>query len=249
MSGSSGTSDSILYGPRFDVADFAGKTVVVTGGAHGIGEATASRFVDLGAEVWVWDTKVAGSNGVRAVRCDVGVPGDIEQAAAQVERVDVLVNNAGMGWPGGLFELTVEEWDRVLAVNLRSAWLTTKLLAPKMPPGSAIVNIASTRALMSEPGTEPYSASKGGLVALTHAMAATLSERRIRVNCVSPGWIDVAGEPLSEAAHGQHWTGRVGRPGDIAEAVVYLASPAAQFVTGANLVVDGGMTRKMIYEE
>jgi NAD(P)-dependent dehydrogenase (short-subunit alcohol dehydrogenase family) len=242
-------------------ASFDGKVVVVTGGAQGIGLATATAFRDVGARVQAWDVDeeaLSELEGIEGVLCDVGVPEEIERAAAGLERVDLLVNNSGIGAAQGLLELTVEDWDRVLAVNLRSHWLCTKLLAPKMPEGSAIVNIASTRAFMSEPNTETYSASKGGVVALTHAMAITLSERRIRVNSIRPGWIETSlhqksskrHEPeLRALDHAQHPAGRVGVPEDIARAVLFLCSPDNGFVTGANLVIDGGMTVKMIYQE
>lgn len=241
--------------------DFQGKVVVVTGGAQGIGRAAGFAFRDAGASVVAWDVDeeaLAELGAIRGRRCDVGAPADILAAASELERVDVLVNNAGIGADKSLFDLEVEDWDRVLNVNLRSIWLCAKHLAPKMPPGSSIVNVASTRAFMSEPDTEPYSASKGGVVALTHALAASLSEKRIRVNCVSPGWIETSEHRkiserrpanLSPAAHAQHWVGRVGEPDDISAALLFLASDRATFITGTNLVIDGGMTVKMIYQE
>jgi NAD(P)-dependent dehydrogenase (short-subunit alcohol dehydrogenase family) len=144
-------------------------------------------------------------------------------------------------------DLSLDEWRRVLDVNLTGAFLLAKHAAPRLRQAQgAIVNIASTRALMSEPDTEAYAASKGGLVALTHALAMSLGPK-VRVNCISPGWIDTAGEELSEADHAQHPAGRVGRPEDVAELVAWLSSPKSEFVTGANFVIDGGMTRKMIY--
>jgi hypothetical protein len=243
--------------------DVGQRVVVVTGGAQGIGLATSFAFQRAGCWVLAFDTDAEAlaslPEGVQRVQCDVGRPEEVEQRCAELERVDVLVNNAGIGgdW-SGVLEIPVEEWDRVLNVNLRSAWLMAKYLVPKMPPGSAIVNIASTRALMSEPNSEPYSASKGGIIALTHSLAVSLAPRQIRVNCISPGWIDVSEfkkpserrEPeLREVDHRQHPAGRVGVPDDIAEAVRFLASAKAGFITGANLVVDGGMTRKMMYQE
>ncbi|MBI3987338.1 MAG: SDR family oxidoreductase, partial [Lentisphaerae bacterium] len=167
-----------------------------------------------------------------------------------------LVNNAGIMASKPLAQLSLREWNRVLAVNLTGAFLMSKYAAPHLrKQGGVIVNIASTRALMSEANTEAYSASKGGLVALTHALAVSLGPA-IRVNCIAPGWIDVSGwkkkknrrpETLREADHRQHPAGRVGTPDDIAALILYLAAPQASFITGACFTVDGGMTRKMMY--
>lgn len=214
---------------------------VVTGSAHGIG---AAIFAERRASGW----EVVGLDRDTVDLADASA---VERACAAIDGpVDLLVNNAGIGgeWKS-LLETSVEEWDRVLAINLRAYWLMAKYLVPKMPEGSSIVNIASTRASMSEPNTEPYSASKGGVVALTHALAISLAERRIRANTISPGWIEVGDyAALTEADHRQHPVGRVGKPEDIARAVRFL-SDEAPFVTGQNLVIDGGMTVKMIYED
>jgi NAD(P)-dependent dehydrogenase (short-subunit alcohol dehydrogenase family) len=166
------------------------------------------------------------------------------------------VNNAAIFANRPLASLSLKEWNRVIGVNLTGAFLCAKHAAPhlKRTEGS-IINIASTRALMSEPDTEAYSASKGGIVALSHSLALSLGPH-IRVNCISPGWIDVSGWKkkhimkkgrLSAEEHSQHPCGRVGKPEDISSLILYLASPAAGFITGANFVVDGGMTRKMVY--
>jgi NAD(P)-dependent dehydrogenase (short-subunit alcohol dehydrogenase family) len=170
------------------------------------------------------------------------------------------VNNAGISRRAPFLELSTTDFDRVIAVNLRGTFLCSQAVARKMVErgqGGAIVNIASTRAFMSEPGTEAYTASKGGIVALTHGMAMSLGRHRIRVNCVSPGWIETrdwqytprAQRPVhSERDRLQHPVGRVGKPEDIADACFFLAEQAG-FMTGQNITLDGGMTAKMIYEE
>ena len=252
---------------------FGNKAVIITGGAQGIGMAVSTAFARCGATVFIADCdNEAGAELAAALAGDGHsaeyVETDVSQEAdivALVERVrecagaiDVVINNAGIGWRGALMDRPTSEWDRVIAINLRGPYLCSKYACPWMPAGGAIVNISSTRALMSEPNSEPYSASKGGVLALTHSLAITLAERRIRVNAISPGWIDVsawkkqsarAQEPLSQRDHDQHPAGRVGTPEDIAEACLFLAdSSKSGFITGTNLVVDGGMTVKMIYE-
>jgi NAD(P)-dependent dehydrogenase (short-subunit alcohol dehydrogenase family) len=162
-------------------------------------------------------------------------------------RLDALVNNAGIASPGNgpVEKLALAEWNRRIGVNLTGAFLMTKHAAPHLRRArGAIVNIASTRALQSEPDTEAYAASKGGLVSLTHALAMSLGPQ-VRVNCVSPGWI--AHTPVKKKDHAQHPVGRVGRDQDVAELVAFLLSDAAGFATGQNYVLDGGMTKKMIY--
>ena len=182
----------------------------------------------------------------------------IRRAVAKWGRLDVLVNNAAISRNKPLGDLTLEEWNATLAVNLTGPFLCAKHAAPHLHVnGGAIINIASTRAFMSEPNTEAYSASKGGIVALTHALAASLAPR-VRVNCISPGWIETAAWRMRSARrkpnlrtkdHAQHWAGRVGAPADIAALALFLASDVSGFITGANFIADGGMTRKMIYCE
>ena len=183
---------------------------------------------------------------------DVGSEAEVERlvavARARLGRIDAIVSNAGIGVFEPMPNTTLESWNRVLATNLTATFLLAKAAAADLKGARGVlVTIASTRAHMSEPGTLAYSASKGGLVALTHALAMTLAPD-VRVNCVSPGWIDSGKHgPLEPADHAQHPVGRVGRPDDVAAAVAYLLSEEAGFVTGAELIVDGGMTRKMIY--
>lgn len=233
------------------------RVVIVTGAGHGIGAATAERLARQGWRVVAADIdgasaqSVAQATGGLAVTCDVAVEADVERLAraalSTYGRLDAIVSNAGINVRGPLSSLTLETWNRVLAVNLTAAMLLARAGERALRAArGAMVLIASTRAHMSEPDTLPYSASKGGLVALTHALALTLAPD-VRVNCISPGWIDTSGSPLSAADHAQHPVGRVGRPEDVAGAVAYLLSDDAAFMTGAEVILDGGMTRKMIY--
>ncbi len=242
-----------------------GKVALVTGGAGGIGREIARQYALAGAAVAIVDIDgEAGmacqaeltATGAQAmmIRADISRPSDCESAVAQAVsrfgRIDVLINCAGLGRSAHPRELAVDDWDYVLNVNLRAAFLFSRLASAHMKAagGGAIVNIASTRALMSEPDTEAYAASKGGLLALTHALAASLAPDRIRVNCVSPGWICTEGyDSLTEADHSQHFSGRVGTPLDIARACLYLTMDGNEFLNGQNIVIDGGMTKKMIY--
>ena len=242
----------------------APRVALVTGAAHGIGRAVAERLLADGHALALVDrdggrlqataSELAAPDRILPLEIDVGEPDAGERAVGETldrfGRLDGLVNNAGIMRRKPLRDLTLEDWRRVLDVNLTAAFLFAKAAADALEAaGGAIVNIASTRWLMSEPDTEAYAASKGGLVSLTHALAISLGPK-VRVNAVSPGWIDVAGEPLRPEDHAQHPAGRVGRPEDVAELVAYLLDGARSgFVTGADMVVDGGMTRKMIYEE
>uniref|UniRef100_A0A7C2FRB3 SDR family oxidoreductase n=1 Tax=Thermosphaera aggregans TaxID=54254 RepID=A0A7C2FRB3_9CREN len=250
---------------------FEGKTCIVTGGAKGIGAAIAWRLGAEGCNVAVFAIdEEAGAYrvgelvkaGVRArfYRVDVSneeqVSRGVEKVYADFGGVNVLVNNAGIGFTGrSIEEQSIEEWRRIIDVNLTGPWLCSKHVAKYMKKvGGVIVNIASTRALQSEPNTEPYSASKGGLLALTHSLAISLAKYRIRVIAVSPGWIDTSewqfppGKPsLTPLDHAWHPAGRVGRPEDVASLVAFLASDEAGWITGVNVVIDGGVTSRMVY--
>lgn len=257
--------------------NFKNKTAIITGGGQGIGKAIVQAFShheanvviaekdeEAGKEVINW---LVGKGGNREafhfVACDVAKEEDvhrlIEESVRKFKRIDFLINNAGVSNFKPFLELSVEEWDQVLNINLRGAFLCSKFAAPylKEHHKGSIINIASTRALMSEPGSEAYAASKGGLVALTHAMAMSLGPD-VRVNAISPGWIEVRDWKKSsqrqQVKHSredseQHPVGRVGEPEDIGRAVVFLCSGEAGFITGQNIIIDGGMTKKMIYEE
>lgn len=248
--------------------DFTNKVVIVTGGANGIGRGVATAYAEKGAKVVVADIDLKAGNltadeirsrggEVLFEKTDVRKQEDIirliEVTKSTFGKIDILINNAGKGVFKSPYEITLEEWDDVILTNLRSVFLCSREAAKYMrenDDGGAIVNIASTRALMSEPNSEAYAASKGGIVAMTHALAASFSEDRITVNAISPGWIHNGDESqLTALDHNQHLSKRVGKPSDIARACLYLTNHENDFVTGINLVVDGGMTRKMIYEE
>lgn len=243
------------------------RVVLVTGAARGIGEGVARWLLDHGWQVALCDLgdsqgeAVAASLGDSAmfVTMDVADEDQVTRGVAAVierfGRLDALVCNAGVASPhsGPLQELSLEQWNQVLAINLSGPMLLAKHCAAHLrATGGAIVNMASTRASQSEPESEAYAASKGGLVALTHALAISLGPN-IRVNAVSPGWIDSrdatlrASEPLSADDHAQHPVGRVGQVEDVAALVAWLLSSEAGFVTGQEFVTDGGMMRKMIY--
>lgn len=247
------------------------KVVVVTGGGQGIGFCIAQSYAKEGAHVVIADIdEEAGTeaeayitqNGGSAyfLKTDISkeddVKGMVDQAVNQFGHIDILVNNAAINAKGTLFTRTIEDWNDVLAINVTGPYICTKYIAPHMKTeGCNIINIASTRALMSEPHTEPYSASKGALLSLTHSLANSLSPK-IRVNAISPGWIDVSQWKkkkerkfihLTEKDHNQHLVGRVGLPEDVAKTCLFLSSEDAGFVTGANLIIDGGMGVKMNY--
>ena len=236
---------------------------IVTGAANGIGRAIAHRLLDLGWCLGLIDLPAGGLQRAFAGshRNMVAIEGDVADAAAiegavkatvkRFGRLDGVVSNAGIMQRLPIAKLTPDQWRRVLDVNLTATFLLARAAEkPLRKANGAIVTIVSTRALMSEPDTESYSASKGGLLALTHALSISLAPA-IRVNAISPGWI-ATGKfgKLRRRDHAQHPAGRVGRPQDIAEMAAFLLDrEKSGFVTGANFVIDGGMTRKMIYEE
>ncbi len=231
------------------------RVALVTGGAKGIGAAIASRLVRDGWRVVIADRDPAGAGplGARYLVCDVGdeaaVVGLVRGIEAAEGRLDALICNAGFMIRKPLAALSLAEWSSVLAANLTSTFLLARSSEAMLRAAKgAIVTIASSRARMSEPDTESYSASKGGLVALTHALAVSLGPD-VRVNCISPGWIVTDGPYPSEAEHAFHPAGRVGHPDDIAALAAFLIGTESGFITGAEFVVDGGVTRKMIYPD
>lgn len=224
------------------------RTAIVTGAAHGIGRGVADHLEARGWRVARLD--IEGGRGI--IPCDVSDEASVAQAFEMLgdafrDGLGLLVNNAGIADPaaGPVEELSLDVWNRYLVVNLTGAFLMTRAAIPHLRKGrGSVVNIASTRALMSEPDSEAYAATKAGLLGLTHALAISLGPA-VRANAIAPGWIVTTDIALSEEDHAQHPVGRVGRVEDIAEAVEYLAG--AGFVTGEVLVIDGGMTRQMIY--
>lgn len=249
---------------------FASNVYIVTGGASGIGRAITKLLSDEGALVMIADHDVhAGHDAVeeygdhvRFTRCDVGRENEVKRVVNATMRwggrLDGVVNNAGLANPviGPIEKLDLAVWNKFIATNLTGAFLCAKhAIVGLRTSRGAIVNIGSTRAVQSEPETVPYSASKGGIAALTHSLAISLGPD-IRVNCIEPGWIATStfaardrrkAPKLSKRDHAQHPAGRVGTPEDIANLCAWLLSAEAGFVTGAVYVSDGGMTRKMIY--
>jgi NAD(P)-dependent dehydrogenase (short-subunit alcohol dehydrogenase family) len=228
---------------------------LVTGGAHGIGAAIAARLARDGARVVVADVDRGGAApaGGRYAVCDVAdeaaVGTLLAGVATQEGRLGALVCNAGINVRKPIAQLTIAEWSRVIGTNLTSTFLLVRAAETMLRAAKgAVVTIASTRAQMSEPHTEAYAASKGGLVALTHALAISLGPD-VRVNCISPGWIFTKGDAPRPEDHAFHPAGRVGTAEDIAAMAAFLLGAESGFVTGAEFIVDGGVTRKMIYPE
>ncbi len=255
--------------------EFDKKVIIITGGAQGIGRAISQLFsinkayviiadIDEKAARETLDTIIFNHGEAKFVKTDVTSEDDIKNLIHTTidvySKIDILINNAGINHVESIYSIDSMDFDKVIATNLRSVFLCSKYAAIEMKKRNkgVIINLASTRALMSEANTESYAASKGGIVALTHALAVSLGKDGIRVNAISPGWIEVSNWQKSsesstpmhtKADKEQHPVGRVGHPTDIAEACLYLASDKSSFVTGQNIIIDGGMTKKMIYEE
>lgn len=253
---------------------FSGKVIIVTGSGQGIGQCIALAYARHGGSVVIAEIDEEAGEETRAlieaaggecllVPTDVASEASVKQMVAKVieryGKIDILVNNAALQSSGEdtLFTRSVDDFEKVMRVNVTGAYICAKYCASYMLEGSSILNIVSTRALMSEPHTEPYSASKGALLALTHSLANSLAHK-VRVNAISPGWIDVSDwkkkkdrkfMAITQEEHAQHLVGRVGIPDDVAQAALFLTSDGASFITGSNLVIDGGMTVKMIYAD
>lgn len=263
---SSGRSTVAGAKPGYLQVRFPRRRVFVTGGAAGIGRAIVEAFRQAGCQVAFCDIDeklgqhTAETTGAQFYPVDVRREEVLEVCMDRILKawgdIDVIVNNVGVSRFKPLTEMTVEEFDDVLATNLRPVFITSRRLAlhrQSLPVANAygrIINLCSTRYLMSEPGTEAYSASKGGIYSLTHALALSLADLHITVNCISPGWIEnYAYDSLREEDHRQHPSQRVGKPEDVARMCVFLCQEENDFINGENITIDGGMTKKMIYIE
>ena len=246
------------------------KTAVVTGGAQGIGISIVNALLQAGFNVSVWETdkealieeELKRNNPSRwlGIQCDISKENEVKKAVIQTldyfGNIKVLINNAAISANKPLCELEVNEFRRVIDVNLTGAFICTRFCEDELRKNKgSIINLCSTRAFQSEANTEAYSASKGGIFSLTHALAVSMGPD-VRVNSISPGWIDVSAqrkkstarqEILSDADHLQHPAGRVGKGEDIAAMVLFLVDPKNSFITGQNFTIDGGMSRKMMY--
>jgi len=246
-----------------------GKIVFITGGANGIGKGLVTAFCQVGADVTFCDVDKQGglhlSEELQDYQCDFieadisdkeGLTAALQYLIKKKGNIEILINNAGVSRFGSILDVSVEAFDEVLDINLRPVFITAKFMAEHRSQNTylnsygRIINIASTRYLMSEPGSEAYAASKGGIVSLTHALAISLAEYNITVNCISPGWIETGDYNLLKPSdHKQHPSGRVGVSRDIARTCLFLSNPDNNFINGQNIVIDGGMTKKMIFEE
>ena len=223
---------------------FQGKIAVITGGANGIGKCIAEEFRKQGATVYVIDI-AEGDHFVGNIADKATLERFADMVIQNHSRVDILVNNA-LPLMKGIDECSYEEFSYALAVGVTAPFYLTKLFAPYFAEGSSVINISSSRDRMSMPQTESYTAAKGGISALTHALAVSLAGK-VRVNSISPGWIDTAYTVYEGPDAKQQPVGRVGNPMDIANMVLFLCSDKAGFITGENICIDGGMTKLMIY--
>lgn len=223
---------------------FANKVAVVTGGASGIGRCICEEFEKQGAHVCVIDIK-ENPYFVGDIADDAVLQRFAERVVTDFGRVDFLINNA-LPIMKGIDSCTYEEFNYALRVGISAPFRLTQLFLPHFAPGASVVNISSSRDRMSQPNTESYTAAKGGIAALTHALAVSLAGK-VRVNSISPGWIDTASSVRTGPDAYQQPVGRVGTPMDIANMVLFLCSGKAGFITGENICIDGGMTRQMIY--
>ena len=224
--------------------EYKDKVAIVTGGAHGIGKCIAEEFRKKGASVAVIDMR-GGEHFVGDISKKEVLEAFADEIIGKYGKVDYIINNA-LPLMKGLDECTWEEFQYALSVGITAPFYLVKLLAPSLDEGASIVNISSSRDRMSQPQTESYTAAKGGIAALTHALAVTL-RGKVRVNSISPGWIDTDFKEYEGADAVQQPAGRVGNPMDIANMVLFLCSDKAGFITGENICIDGGMTRQMIY--
>ncbi len=224
--------------------EFENKVVVVTGGANGIGKCIVEEFRKNGAFVYIID-KAEGEHFVGDIADQKTLEKFAEYVLSQHGKIDFLINNA-LPLMKGINECTYEEFQYAMAVGVTAPFYLSKLFSAYFNEGGVIINISSSRDRMSQPQTESYTAAKGGIAALTHALAVSLSGK-VRVNSISPGWIDTAYTVYEGADAVQQPVGRVGNPLDIANMVLFLCSDKAGFITGENICIDGGMTKQMIY--
>ena len=242
------------------------RRVFITGGAEGIGKAIVEAFCLSGDQVAFCDiNEIAGQETAKATgsifhKVDVSDKDALESCMQRIlsdwKDIDIIVNNVGISQFSSITETSVEDFDKILSINLRPVFITSRLLAihrkeqSSPNPYGRIINICSTRYLMSEPGSEGYAASKGGIYSLTHALALSLSEWNITVNSIAPGWIQTHDyDQLRPEDHSQHPSRRVGKPEDIARMCLFFCEENNDFINGENITIDGGMTKKMIYLE
>ncbi|MBR5803957.1 MAG: SDR family oxidoreductase [Bacteroidaceae bacterium] len=224
---------------------FNNKVVIVTGGANGIGQCVANEFKNQGAYVYVIDKQEEGEHFVGDISKKEVLEAFVDEILKKHDKVDYIINNA-LPLTKGIDECTYEEFQYALSVGVTAPFYLVKLLREHLAEGASIVNISSSRDRMSQPQTESYTAAKGGIAALTHALAVSLAGKA-RVNSISPGWIDTSNSVVEGPDTIQQLVGRVGRPTDIANMVLFLCSDKSGFITGENICIDGGMTRQMIY--